>query len=617
MKHLLFSFVFIFFSLLKISATNTTPDTIVINENDNQVSFQKREHYFFSKKDFSIAEIASKYFIYKDSINLHYLTGQLWIKFVIKNNSSKKHFVLFVSEGHMAGFYLYKPTLNGYKMTEKGAYHPGDGREVFSKNPSFLIDLEKGETKTYYLKLTCLNEVVNFQYIIRDIAGYAAYIQTDYMIMGFYYGALLLIIAVNLFYFFSLKDKLFLIYAFYVMANFSMSACFDGFEWLLISNRSIANHVAYFSIRAWPDLLIFFTMSLVNLKKTNKTLTKTTYVFLIYHGGIMSMLELTNAFNIMSTMIAQWELINVVLGIILVVIILAVSYKDNKYIFKYYLIGFGSVLICSLAFTSYAYGGSDNYMFAQYGIKAGAFIEILSLSFATARRFKITEQDKQKLQGTVTDMEMKNLRLQMNPHFIFNVINSIQYFILYNEQKDASNYLAKFSRLMRSTLENSRQTFITIEQELESLQMYIQLEALRFEQGFDYELDVETSINQTQYFIPPMLLQPYVENSIWYGLLAKGQAGGKIRIKLTKEEKRILCSIEDNGIGRVKSQELQNHTKLYKSLGTIITQERLETLSREKSEFFGVTIVDLYDELGNSTGTRVEIHIPLITDDEV
>lgn len=210
------------------------------------------------------------------------------------------------------------------------------------------------------------------------------------------------------------------------------------------------------------------------------------------------------------------------------------------------------------------------------------------------------------------ELEMKALRAQINPHFLFNCMNSINRMILNGETESASLYLTKFSKLVRLVLENAESTRVSLGNELTLLESYIQLEELRFKGKIRYEISVDESIEKESTYLPSMVLQPFVENAIWHGLMHKGKdEKGIININIKEEDDRLLCIIEDNGVGREKAKELREKSVLKnKSMGMKITEERLRLLSRERLEQL-IRITDLKDALNHALGTRVEINIPI------
>jgi hypothetical protein len=222
-----------------------------------------------------------------------------------------------------------------------------------------------------------------------------------------------------------------------------------------------------------------------------------------------------------------------------------------------------------------------------------------------------SELQKQKLENEKkqAELQMQALRAQMNPHFIFNCLSSINRFILKNESKIASNYLTRFSRLMRMVLNNSQRSLISLDDELEMLELYLEMERLRFKNSFDYGITFLNTVDSDNIFIPPLLLQPFCENAIWHGLMNK-EGLGRLDIELSMDNSILNCVIRDNGVGREKAEELKSKTaEKEKSMGLKITTERLALLNREKGLNTFYEIEDLKDETGNATGTKVNLKI--------
>jgi tetratricopeptide (TPR) repeat protein len=213
----------------------------------------------------------------------------------------------------------------------------------------------------------------------------------------------------------------------------------------------------------------------------------------------------------------------------------------------------------------------------------------------------------------ISEITQANLRQQMNPHFIFNTLNSIQYYMYQHDKLATNNYLTKFSSLMRKVLENSHYTSVPLRDELDALNLYLELECLRFKDKFEYRITVDEEIDPLLFKVPTMLIQPYVENSICHGLMpAEGKGFIGIDLKLKKEY--ILCTIEDNGIGREAAQEKKKKSSdNHNSLGTLITNSRLDLVNALYGTSLKTIYTDLKNEKGEPMGTRVEIHIPIIT----
>jgi len=216
-------------------------------------------------------------------------------------------------------------------------------------------------------------------------------------------------------------------------------------------------------------------------------------------------------------------------------------------------------------------------------------------------------QNKQK----ATETRLQSLRLQMNPHFLFNALNSVQQMILANEEMVATRYLSRFSKLLRMILIHSDKEMVTLKEELEILKLYVELESIRFKESFNYEIICDEDIDTEEVRIPTLLIQPFVENAIWHGLMHK-EGFRNLKVEFTEKEDFIQCTIEDNGIGRRKATELKIKTgqdKKHTSKGIQVSEERLRSM-RNNGVSGSILIHDLTDTGGSATGTRVEINFP-------
>lgn len=206
------------------------------------------------------------------------------------------------------------------------------------------------------------------------------------------------------------------------------------------------------------------------------------------------------------------------------------------------------------------------------------------------------------------------LSAQISPHFIFNSLNSVQYYVINQEVEPALNYISEFSQLIRSVLANSMNATISLEDEMKFLKLYLTLETRRFGDKFTYEINVDDEIDPKELAIAPMLLQPYLENSVVHGV-GQLEANGKIEIRFEKNENEIVCYIEDNGVGREKARELKILKNGYsngQSLAMGLTAERLNLLNDLGKNSYRVAVHDLVDAYGYAAGTSVEVRFPII-----
>ncbi len=235
------------------------------------------------------------------------------------------------------------------------------------------------------------------------------------------------------------------------------------------------------------------------------------------------------------------------------------------------------------------------------------FFIIFAIFRLRLKQLRKEQEREARTQIEISKNELKALRAQMNPHFLFNSLNSIQHFILNNNDDEAVFYLNSFARLMRMILNNSEKQAVTLNEEINALKIYIELEKMRFSNKFDYEIIVEKNIDGDYEQIPTMLLQPYVENAILHGL-TPSEKTGFLKIHFYLENNFIHAVIEDDGIGRRKSAEINKDSyKGHASMGMKITRDRLKLLSDTQQTSFKEKIIDLKDSEGNAMGTRVEI----------
>ena len=204
-------------------------------------------------------------------------------------------------------------------------------------------------------------------------------------------------------------------------------------------------------------------------------------------------------------------------------------------------------------------------------------------------------------------LALKSLRGQMNPHFIFNALNSVNQFISQNDERSANKYLSEFSKLMRLVLENSQEDFIPLQKEEEIISLYVKLEHYRFRDKFDYTITIDEELNKETIQLPPMLIQPYIENAVWHGLRYK-EDKGKLALSFERHNGSMQVIIADDGIGRKKSAQLKtDNQKKHNSTGLKNIEERLQILNTVYKTNYTVTIEDLAAD----SGTRVIISIPV------
>ncbi len=237
-------------------------------------------------------------------------------------------------------------------------------------------------------------------------------------------------------------------------------------------------------------------------------------------------------------------------------------------------------------------------------ILSATILAFLLIGFLWLTYKRKQEQKQYALEMKRVEIEQRMLRSQMNPHFIFNALNSIQSFITTNNTYEAEVFMSKFSMLVRKILENSTHKFISLEEEIDTLKLYLELEKSRFEERFDFDISEDADTTLT---IPPMLLQPFVENAIIHGMKGKDEKG-HIYVRFIEEEDTLRCEVEDDGVGRAQPREKASHT----SLATSLTNDRVSYFNEASGAgAYRLLIEDLKDEYGQPNGTKVILTIPL------
>jgi ligand-binding sensor domain-containing protein/putative methionine-R-sulfoxide reductase with GAF domain len=250
------------------------------------------------------------------------------------------------------------------------------------------------------------------------------------------------------------------------------------------------------------------------------------------------------------------------------------------------------------------------------------FIILQTIAVLCANQMQKTKAEEEKQKTTqelwenkqkAAESRLQSLRLQMNPHFLFNALNSIQQMILANEEMIATRYLSRFSKLLRTVLIHSDKEAITLKDEIEILKMYVELESVRFKESFTYSITCDEEIETEEIKIPTLLIQPFVENAIWHGLMHK-EGDRHLDIIFTDQGDFLQCVIEDNGVGRQKASEIKSlsgQDKKHISKGIAVSEERIKTLKNSQGKHGTIQINDLVDAEGQSCGTQIVINFPI------
>lgn len=245
----------------------------------------------------------------------------------------------------------------------------------------------------------------------------------------------------------------------------------------------------------------------------------------------------------------------------------------------------------------------DKWWFRLLLIALGASVIVYFYS----RRIKAIREEAS-MQNQLKELEMKALKAQMNPHFIYNALNSIQSLIVDERKTEAISYVGTFSRLLRQVLEHTDSNVVSLEKEMQTLKLYVKLESLRLNIDLEYTISADTEVMTEFEKLPPLVLQPFVENALWHGLSRK-EGLKKMKVFVSQTDEYLVCTIEDNGIGRAKAATFKKSstTEMYASRGIDITIKRLAEFNKTKDS--PAVYEDLFDREGSPAGTKVNVYI--------
>ncbi len=323
--------------------------------------------------------------------------------------------------------------------------------------------------------------------------------------------------------------------------------------------------------------------------------------FLVGIMILQLLLILSGNFAWIETYVVQFERYFMIIFSLGAYIHLVINHK-NKMVFF--------LLIGSLFFL--AGGVMAMFLYHIKYMMLGAALEVFIFSLGMGYRIKLVEQNRKSIENELNQLRLTALRSQMNPHFIFNSLNSIRAYVISNETKKASDFLNKFARLIRLILYYSSKEVILLKEDLEALTLYVELEQMRYQEDFGYVMKIGDDIDIKKFMILPLILQPYVENAIIHGLAPK-KGKKKLLIEISKSGSKLCCIIRDNGVGRSYSRNIRRVQAIHhKSVAMELTRKRIELAEDGYDKSDNVKIIDLLDN-GRPYGTEVRIKLPIIT----
>lgn len=501
------------------------------------------------------------------------------------------------------------------KHFSAGNWLPFDKREVKNIDYLFPLDVKKDSLVTVYLRVKHLRGT---QFPLHAGTLKAFYVVDGERIFfdGIYYGLMLLMILYNLFIYFSLKDKSYLYYVAYVFLIALLNASMDGYAFQYVWPSLPVINSYEDTIAAMVGISgILFVCSFLDTKENNpffhKIFIGLLAAYLVTIGIIVS-----KNFLIGSRIMEIVSLISVVCTFSAAFIIMIKGYKPAKF----FLIAWSLLLISVVVFIFKDFNLLPYNDLTVNALQIGSGVEALLLSIALADRINLYRkekaraqrelieslQEKTSMQHEMLELEAKALRSQMNPHFIFNCMNSIKALIQQKDEDRAVSYLTTFSKLLRTILQNLDKREISLFDEIDTCRLYIQLESMRFENKFSYSFCVDSVLDTKSIQVPALILQPFIENAIWHGLMTKEEEG-HIKVSVEKKGSLIFCTVDDDGIGRELSMnnKFKHPAPTHQSKGVKLTQSRLDLDNALNNRSATVKTIDKKDENGKADGTTV------------
>ncbi len=425
----------------------------------------------------------------------------------------------------------------------------------------------------------------------------------------FFLGGIAFLLVYTFGIYFIYKDRLYLLYGAYLMflLMYLGVKMYPLQSTILFGPYPIFNHmwneVTQIMLNFWYTRFVRKFIDAENLYPLFNKVAKVIEWILLGFVGLVIINILIDPLSTWLYYIVTTERLMMIVFAIVFNIYIMINLKDRRGLF----IMAGSAMLLSGSVTALVLGDVQYFMI-------GVLIEIFIFAMGLGLLMKRREDQRAVLTKEMEKTKMRALQTQMNPHFIFNSLNSIRSYMLKNETKEASGYLSKFSRLIRQILEYSSEEYITLKQELQVLDLYVQIEQLRFRDEFGFEIDAEESIEQDELMVPPLIVQPFLENAIWHGLMQK-EGKKRIHLLVKDEGTRLKIIVRDNGIGREESSRNKTGVpKETKSMAIDLTTQRIEMLEEKELDAAEkkVSIIDLYNEDRSPAGTEVRITIPKI-----
>ncbi len=538
--------------------------------------------------------------------NLGLSNSSFWVLFKIKNLSGDTQLLLELSLPTIDEVTLFSILPNGgITHVTVGESLPFYTRKYKEPNYLFDLDIPNDEVRSFLIKVKS-KEYIQLPLAIGSTLEVFGRIKYKDIFTGAYVGLMLTMIIYNLFIFFVVGDKNYLYYVIYVSSVLITQISIQGypFQFLWPDSPWLQTHNMFIFPSLVGITFIEFSKKFLEMKERTPHLWKG--IWFIEVSYIICFISAMLGFYTFS-----FNLINISAGFVsfymlVTAVIIARKFKPARF----YVLAWSAFLVGVIIYVLKDFGVIPYNEFSRYSMQVGSAFESVLLSFALADRINILQRDKEIAQSQALKFQTSALKAQMNPHFIFNSLNAIQSYIAQGDKAAANRYLSRFSKLIRAALEHSRLTKVLLEDDICSLENYLDLEQLRFQGSFDFTIHVAEEIDVAEVSIPPLLVQPFVENAIVHGLANK-DGKGRIEIDYRLENGSLQITVTDNGIGIEESKKRKTGVNAsHKSIGLTATKRRLDMLAGN-GETGRVDIKDLKNGQGEVVGTCARIWIPL------
>lgn len=537
------------------------------------------------------------------------LTSAYWLHFYVVNHTSDlTDFIIEMYDYDINEVDMYIKNSNGNYIEKKsGLDFPFNTRDFAHKNICFKLPIPLKDTTEVFMRLYS-NSTNVFEPVIKTHEQFYAYSLKEYIFLGVFYGFMVLIISYNFISFLILRIKHYLYYVIYAtgMLIYLMSKNGTGFQYLWPHFPIVNNHIEALSLTTSIIFLLLFTMDFLKIKKDQSGLYK-----------LFQLIILIEIIAILIHSIYPSTLLWTLLNILFIQVCFWVGfskYKNGLRNAMWFVFSFVFLNLFFLIYWLEYMNWLPSFIFTVYALNIGVIFQFIFLSISITESIKYSEREKQEtsLELIRTTEKNKSMRLielkkQMNPHFIFNALNSILERILTDKKEEAVDFLMRFSKLVRNALNYSDQIFISLTDEIEFIENYLSLEQKRLGNSFSYTIEVDAEIKPDECEFPSFIIQPFIENAIWHGLMPK-EGDKKVQIKIYHHDNMLHVQVIDNGIGR-PPVSVQNKIEKHESKGISLVHERLSLIQITYQIRTELIITDLHDSFNQPSGTMVHIKI--------